>query len=99
MGQGRNAVVDEELRVRGLEGLRVSDASVIPTALSANTHAPTVMIAERTAHMILSDWRIEHIKRSNAQTKTTLEQNSPTQEDQTCNKPQKKSTLEKATLN
>jgi choline dehydrogenase len=49
MGSGREAVVDAELRVHGIEGLRIADASVMPTIPSANTNAPSIMIGEFAA--------------------------------------------------
>jgi choline dehydrogenase len=52
MGSDDTAVVDDELRVRGLDGLRVVDASVMPRIIRGHTHAPTVMIAERAADLI-----------------------------------------------
>jgi choline dehydrogenase-like flavoprotein len=53
MGADENAVVDSELRVRGAEGLRVADASVMPDLISGNINAAVVMIAERASDMIL----------------------------------------------
>ena len=54
MGADAGAVVDSELRVHGIEGLRVVDASVMPTLIGGNTNAPVIMIAERASDLLNS---------------------------------------------
>lgn len=59
MGRGRDAVVDPSLRVHGVDGLSVADASIMPVITSANTNAPTIMIGERAAELLSTSagWR------------------------------------------
>jgi choline dehydrogenase len=62
MGNGEMAVVDGQMKVRGIKNLRVVDASVMPQIISGNLNAPTQMIAARAADMILGKAQLSPIK-------------------------------------
>ena len=62
MGQSDMAVVDDQMKVHGIEKLRVVDASVMPQIVSGNLNAPTQMIAARAADMILGNQQLKSLK-------------------------------------
>jgi choline dehydrogenase len=57
MGTDEMAVVDPELKVRGIQGLRIADGSIMPTLMSGNTNGPIIMIGEKASDMMREDWR------------------------------------------
>ena len=60
MGHDDRAVVDDQLRVHGVEGLRIADCSIMPRVVSGNTSAPAIMIGEKCADMMLAAAAASH---------------------------------------
>jgi choline dehydrogenase-like flavoprotein len=63
MGHDRLAVVDDQLRVHGLDGLRIADASIMPTIISGNTNAACIMIGEKCADLVLGAPQLQSLER------------------------------------
>ena len=73
MGRDALAVVDPQLRVHGLQGLRIVDASVMPTLIGGNTNAPTIMIAEKAVDLMRGVCRVPAQPHAEATVRTTAD--------------------------
>jgi choline dehydrogenase-like flavoprotein len=59
MGSDSQSVVDTQLRLRGVDGIRIADTSIMPELINGNTNAPVIMIAERAAEFINNEYKVE----------------------------------------